>query len=197
MEQSMGRQESIDGAVGRRCLKTHAPSHLVPWSGGVASGIEGKRRVIVVTRNPLDACVSMYYHALNVPSFAYNGPFGHFAHMYYHGHVEHGSFWQWHKGWWAVHKQKPDNVLWVTFEDLKRDLAAEVTRIAAFLDIPCDAALADAVAAGSTFKVRGATRKCGFAKRWNGRFLWPREAADYAGSQSFFFGPRRTHACTL
>lgn len=43
-------------------------------------------------------------------------------------------------------------VLWVTFESLKADLIGEIGRIAAFLGIPCNDAMADLVAQGSTLR---------------------------------------------
>lgn len=79
---SRGNGEAVEAVPGRRCLKTHAPHHLVPWKGGVtAAGIGGGRRVIVVTRNPNDACVSMFHHSRDVESFAYTGDFQHFINM--------------------------------------------------------------------------------------------------------------------
>jgi len=80
-EHSAGSAETLDHMTGRRCLKTHAPSHLVPWAGGVASGIGGKRRVVVVTRNPLDACVSMFHHTVDLPMFLFKGGFQQFVNM--------------------------------------------------------------------------------------------------------------------
>ena len=49
-------------------LQTHAPVHLAPWKDGV-SGLNGNQRVIVVTRNPNDAAVSMWHHSLDIPQF--------------------------------------------------------------------------------------------------------------------------------
>ena len=45
-------------------------------------------------------------------------------------------FWENVRSWWAI-RELP-NVLFVHFESLKRDMAAEMRRIAAFLDIAID-----------------------------------------------------------
>lgn len=55
----------------RRVIKTHAPAQLAPWIGGVERGLRDGARVIVVTRNPKDACVSMFHHSRDVPAFGY------------------------------------------------------------------------------------------------------------------------------
>ena len=46
------------------------------------------------------------------------------------------SFWENVSGWWAI-RHLP-NILFVHFENLKRDMPGEIRRIAAFLDIPID-----------------------------------------------------------
>merc|ERR1712048_469935 len=119
---------------GRNVWKTHAPSSAPPWVGGVAGAKDGK--VIVVSRTSKDAAISMFHHARNIPSFAFTGEWEHFAPIFLDGTVEYSSYWHWHQGWWNAAKGCEDFVLWVTFEDLKRDLAGEIARVSAFLGLP-------------------------------------------------------------
>jgi len=78
----------------RRVIKTHAPSHLAPWIGG-ANGIPEHGKVVIITRNPADACVSMWNHARDIPSFEYSELFEHFlSELYLQGKVESGDFWR-------------------------------------------------------------------------------------------------------
>ena len=61
--------------------QTHAPYHLRPWTDAEnrgeresdanvsASECVRREKVIVVSRNPYDACVSMYHHSRDIPSF--------------------------------------------------------------------------------------------------------------------------------
>eukprot|EP00939_MAST-03C_sp_MAST-3C-sp1_P003687 g3687.t1 len=125
-----------------RFLKTHARHEHLP---GIYSR-NGKApkycRAIVVTRNPKDACVSMFHHARNIPIFKYTGPFHDWVWRYARGDVESGCFWEWHAGWWQAKKKNPKQILWVTFENLKKEPAAEITRVARFLKL--DASLSDA-----------------------------------------------------
>ena len=81
----------------RRVFKTHAAVGLAPWRGGLR-GLGGAR-VVVVTRNPKDACVSMFNHARDAAPFAYTGDFAHFVtRLFLPGKVESGCFWEWHAG---------------------------------------------------------------------------------------------------
>jgi hypothetical protein len=84
----------------RRVVKTHAPVHLKPWGASqpsrprttpttpannpsrslralslslAAGDIPEHGKVVVITRNPADAAVSMHNHARDVPLFQYSG----------------------------------------------------------------------------------------------------------------------------
>lgn len=113
----------------RRVIKTHAPHHLHPWSS------QSSAKVVVVSRNPGDACVSMWHHSLDIPAFRYTANFNHFWNfLYSKGKVEHGNFWLWHSGWYN-YLQNGGNVLWVKFEDIKENPEREIRRIAEYFCI--------------------------------------------------------------
>jgi len=136
-------------APSRRVFKTHAPVEILPWSGGL--DLPGDAKVIVVVRNPKDACVSMYHHSRDVPAFEYTGDFEHFVpSLFLRGKVESGCFWRWHAGWW---KACEDNrkTLWISYEDLKLDPVAGVRRIAAFLGVPAPDEVVRLVVGASSF----------------------------------------------
>ncbi|KAL6068620.1 Sulfotransferase [Balamuthia mandrillaris] len=140
--------EELQAMPLRRCWKTHAPEHLKPWK-------EMKGKIVVVARNPNDAAVSMYHHSRDVATFEYSGPWDHFVtELFLKGLVEHGSFWDWHAGWWAAYKNQPSEnqqILWVTYEDLQKDLAGEVARIAKFICVDATPEVLESVVAGSSF----------------------------------------------
>ena len=119
-----------------RIYKTHAPVQLLSGSGdlaGTGSAIKRKVRAIVVTRNPKDACVSFFYHSRNVKPLQYSGPWHDFVQRYTRGDVPYGNFWAWHLGWWRERQRDPERVLWLHYEDMKRDPVREATRVAKFL----------------------------------------------------------------
>jgi hypothetical protein len=132
----------------RRVIKTHAPAHLVPWKGEIPE--HGK--VIVITRNPADAAVSMHNHSLDIPVFEYSGCFQHFlTQLFIPGKVESGSFWDWHSGWWAKYGENLDRVLWVSYEDFKINPRGVIAKVAKFIDCGASAAAIERTIESSSF----------------------------------------------
>uniref|UniRef100_A0A7S4KMC9 Sulfotransferase domain-containing protein n=1 Tax=Paramoeba aestuarina TaxID=180227 RepID=A0A7S4KMC9_9EUKA len=140
----------------RRVWKSHAPSHIyaldkldtVEWEG--AKGV--KHKTIIVSRNPFDAAVSMFHHSSDIPSFEFTGDFNVFADLFLEGNVESGCYWAFHRNWWEKYQKNPETVLWVTFEDLKKDLRGQIRRLAKFLEFEETDELIDLVYSGSTFE---------------------------------------------
>jgi len=154
-----------DGPTPRRVLKTHGCAHLSPWvqeeeNDGAVVTIPQGAKVIVVTRNPLDTCVSMYHHTVEDPIKEYTGDFNNFFDLYLEGKVESGGFWEWHAGWLEAQRTKGvgEKILWISFEDMKRDLRKSIERVGAFIfDEAPSSDLVDAVHDCSTFEAMKAT----------------------------------------
>lgn len=120
---------------GLRPWKTHSPVGSVPWKGGVAQANAVGAKLVIVSRHPKDAAISMLHHTKNIPPFAFDGNWEEFAPLFLEGKVEHSCFWDWHRDWWLAKEQYPDTVLWVHFEDLKKDFKNEIKRIVSFLGL--------------------------------------------------------------
>ncbi|KAG0413915.1 hypothetical protein HPB47_008917 [Ixodes persulcatus] len=105
-------------------IKTHLPFDKVPYSP--------QAQYIYVTRNPYDCLVSYYHHMLNTPL---NPPedrdFGRFLERFMRGRVNFGDYFN-HLLSWYKHRHNP-NVLFVTFEELKRDTSSGILRVADFI----------------------------------------------------------------
>jgi len=121
-----------------RVLKTHAPHHLRPWNA--ESGNSG--RVIVVTRNPFDAAVSMFHHACDNEVFQYDGRAqggvdSFCENLWMEGKCESGDFWEWHASWRREYEKKfsKKRILWILYENLTRDPLGEVRKIVQFLEL--------------------------------------------------------------
>eukprot|EP00401_Gymnodinium_catenatum_P065368 CAMPEP_0117506192 /NCGR_PEP_ID=MMETSP0784-20121206/25778_1 /TAXON_ID=39447 /ORGANISM="" /LENGTH=366 /DNA_ID=CAMNT_0005301651 /DNA_START=41 /DNA_END=1141 /DNA_ORIENTATION=- len=158
--------ESVDDANGwappqseqvleppRRVLKTHAPVQLVPWAGGLM-GIPTGAKVIVVVRNPKDVAVSFFHHTKDcIEVFGYDGDWDHFLReLFLHGLLECGCFWDWHAKWYKeAQRAGDDQIMWISYEEMKADLPAAIARVASFCNIPADAELIASVAGASTF----------------------------------------------
>eukprot|EP00928_Gymnodinium_smaydae_P099829 TRINITY_DN9639_c0_g5_i1.p1 TRINITY_DN9639_c0_g5~~TRINITY_DN9639_c0_g5_i1.p1 ORF type:complete len:378 (-),score=57.47 TRINITY_DN9639_c0_g5_i1:124-1257(-) len=146
-------------AFSRRILKTHASADTSPWMGGASvQGVPPGAKIVVPTRNPADAAVSMYWHVCpkghSHPGFSYLGSMSHFVtELWLQGNVESGDFWAWHASWMRAQAHLPaDCILFISFEEMKEDLPGAIRRIADFCNIPCDDALVQRVADASGFK---------------------------------------------
>ncbi|MFA6113481.1 MAG: sulfotransferase domain-containing protein [Sphingomonas sp.] len=130
----------------RRFLKTHLPVDALVFSG--------QAKYLYVARDGRDVIWSMHNHHANANAAwfaALNDTPGRVGppimsadpdmHHYFRNWLERDGdpfwpFWENVRSWWAI-KDQP-NVMLVHFEDLKRDLAGEMRRIADFLDIKVD-----------------------------------------------------------
>ncbi|XP_077529676.1 sulfotransferase 1C2-like [Haemaphysalis longicornis] len=109
-----------------RIIKSHLPLQLLPFSA--------KAKYIYVARNPYDVCVSNYYHKKVVPFYFFeNGTFDEFVDMFVRGKVTYGDYFD-HLLSWYRHRDD-DNVMFVTYEELKRDTRGWILKIADFLGI--------------------------------------------------------------
>lgn len=104
-----------------RAFKSHLSWQEIPKGG----------RYIVVFRDPLDAMISMYrffegWHfeagAISLSDFA----------EYYLGRDDAHSYWGHASSWWR--QRARSDVLVLSFEEMKRNLAAVVDRVADFMD---------------------------------------------------------------
>lgn len=105
-------------------IKTHLPFDRQPYSP--------QAKYLYITRNPFDCCVSYYYHTKHLPGYCFEqGTFDEFFELFITGDVEFGDYFD-HLLSWYAHRSDP-NVLFLTYEELKRDTAAAVVKIAGFL----------------------------------------------------------------
>ncbi|KAH7972560.1 hypothetical protein HPB52_013431 [Rhipicephalus sanguineus] len=84
------------------------------------------------TRNPYDCCVSYYYHTKGLPEYRFqDGTFDEFFDMFLEGHVDFGHYFEHVLSWYE--RRFDHNVLFATYEDLKKDTAGWIMRIADFI----------------------------------------------------------------
>jgi hypothetical protein len=128
-----------------RIIKTHLPSQLCPFSP-VA-------KYIYVARHPLSCFASCVdFVVTNLGSMAPGLPA--LEEWYTSPDLMWWGTWADHvKGWWKRAQEHPGNVLFVYFEDMKKDLPATVQRVATFLGVaPLDEQ-----------ELASAVHKCSFA----------------------------------
>lgn len=112
---------------GMRCFYTH-------WQNrDHMQGINGK--IIVMTRNVFDTCVSFYKHKVDklvLYDFA-DGTFDQFFEHFIAGDVDFGSYFEHLASWWP--RRNDPQVLFVQYEEAIRDPAAHLQKMAAFLGL--------------------------------------------------------------
>ena len=119
-------QVNLDQLPSPRTFKSHFSYEMMPC--GQPSTIPG--RYIYLSRNPKDVVVSYYHHDrgfLSNPILEWSQYFE----VFMKGKVYYGDYFDHILGWWA-HKDD-DNVLFLKYEDMKKDLPTAVARIAKFI----------------------------------------------------------------
>ncbi|XP_044172185.1 sulfotransferase family cytosolic 1B member 1-like isoform X1 [Acropora millepora] len=126
-----------------RLISSHLTYDVIPKGEGC--------KYIYIARNPKDVAVS-YYEFMKAfgPSGGYNGPWEFFARIFVEGKVPFGL---WNKHvleWWK--RKDNSNVLFLKYEDLKKDLTANIWQIAEFLEKPVSKDIVNKITHQCTFK---------------------------------------------
>ncbi|NXU59405.1 ST3A1 sulfotransferase, partial [Turnix velox] len=128
-----------------RVFATHLPYYLVP------RGLKNKRaRIIYVSRNPKDVLVSYYYFSKYMNSVEEIPDFNLFMDKFLAGKVV-GSSWLDHVSGWYSHAED-FNILFLTYEEMKKDLRSAVLKICSFLGKKLSEEEVDSVVRQATFE---------------------------------------------
>ncbi|XP_037084334.1 sulfotransferase family cytosolic 1B member 1-like [Pollicipes pollicipes] len=126
-----------------RLIKTHLPYDLLPPSVHTSDA-----KVLYVTRDPRDVCVSYHHYCRMVNSMEYRGTFQEFRDSFARGEVMYAPYREHVQGY----LRHADTVLCVTYEQLHADRAAVVRRVAAFLERSVTDAEAESIARHTSFE---------------------------------------------
>ncbi|XP_075752307.1 sulfotransferase 1C2A [Rhipicephalus microplus] len=103
-------------------------SHVLP----PLKNFNPEAKYIYITRNPWDCCVSFYHMVKELDIYSFkNGSFDDFFECFIEGDFGYGDYFE-HLLYGYELKDKP-NVLFLTYEEMKRDTRRTVLRIARFL----------------------------------------------------------------
>ncbi|XP_019642970.1 PREDICTED: sulfotransferase family cytosolic 1B member 1-like [Branchiostoma belcheri] len=143
----------LEDAPSPRVILTHLKPGTAP--PGIANP-RGKEKILVVMRNPKDAAVSFYHFSLKITNLDANQrPWPKFCEDFLSGKEVHGSFFDHVLSWWE--KRDDPHFIFLKYEDMKKDIASEVKRIATFLEADLDAATIAGIAEKCTFEGMKAT----------------------------------------
>ncbi|XP_037071830.1 luciferin sulfotransferase-like [Pollicipes pollicipes] len=106
-------------------VKTHVPLSLLP------PDVLDTNKVIYVTRNPKDALVSYYHHFSRCRVVKYSGSLEDLAEDYMAGRLPGLPFFSHVLEAWE--RRDHPNMLFLFYEDMKRDMPGTLRRVAAFL----------------------------------------------------------------
>ncbi|KAH8293532.1 hypothetical protein KR054_001367 [Drosophila jambulina] len=90
-----------------------------------------KPRIVYTARNPKDLCVSYYHYCKLLHGI--NGDFEQFVDLFLEGHTPMGSYWKHVLPFWK--RSQGENVLFIKYEDMIKDLPRVVRRCARFLGV--------------------------------------------------------------
>ncbi|ACB53617.1 probable sulfotransferase [Crocosphaera subtropica ATCC 51142] len=118
-------KETIEKLRQPRVIKTHFPRQLTPYHPAA--------KYIYVARNPFDCVVSFYHHTrgfIQHYNFA-DGTFDDFFECFIRGEVDFGDYFDHLLPWYEYRDE--ENVLFLTYENMKADLRPIIIKIANFL----------------------------------------------------------------
>merc|ERR1740128_1066230 len=117
--------EKIAAMSSPRILKTHLPLHLLP------PGLVDTCKVVYVARNPKDVIVSYFHHHKLIKLHHTTTDIEKFADYFMKDELYFSPFFGHILEGWA--KRDHPNVLFLFYEDMKRNLRGEIDKVCAFL----------------------------------------------------------------
>lgn len=115
-----------------RIFGTHSPYTALPCSVK-----DSAAKIVYVCRNPLDMFISYWKFSVNIPKenekhLSLGDAFDKFC-QGLHGY---GPFWDHLLGYWKASLERPDKVLFLKYEDIKKNNVPSIKKLATFLGLP-------------------------------------------------------------
>lgn len=140
-------REEVDALPSPRIFKSHMPYSMA--LGGDPA--RNPCKYIYIARNPKDVCVS-YFHFESGKAWSgdYGGSWEHWLRQFMAGMVQRGSWFDHVLSWWE--QRDLDNLLFLRYEDMKRNFAGELDKITAFLGYNLAPEVISQIIEASTFE---------------------------------------------
>ena len=160
----------LDELARPRAFRSHFPYYQCPC--GPPHSLPSK--FIYVMRNPKDVAVSLYHFSRlgMVDDLEWDRAFQ----LFISGKMPYGDYFDHVLSWWA-HKGSP-NILFVKYEDMKKDLSQAVSKIASFLEVDLSPDVVQKIADLTTFESMMADNTANMS--------WDEDFNDKEGKPAFF-----------
>ncbi|KAJ1951887.1 hypothetical protein GGI12_006381, partial [Dipsacomyces acuminosporus] len=123
-------REELESLQSPRLFKSHMPYEMA--LGGVPA--KNPCKYIYVARNPKDVSVSFYHfiRSIDIPD-TYKGDWDTWFRMFVEDKVPYGDWFNHVLSWWR--HRDCENILFLKYEDMKKDIDAELKKIASFIGV--------------------------------------------------------------
>uniref|UniRef100_A0A8C6Y3N5 Sulfotransferase n=1 Tax=Naja naja TaxID=35670 RepID=A0A8C6Y3N5_NAJNA len=138
--------DQADRMPSPRTLKTHLPIQLVPKTFWMKNC-----KFIYVARNPKDCLVSCFHFQRMNKTLPHPGTWEEYLKIFMAGKVAWGSWFNHVKDWWKA--KDTYHVLYLFYEDLKKEPKREIQKIAQFIGKQLDMATLDKIVHYTSFEV--------------------------------------------
>ena len=155
--------EDLEALPSPRVFKTHIDYANMPRGLPHVSGY----KCIYIARNPKDVAVSLFHHVRSYKRF-YQPCWEEFYKHFVAGEVEGGDWFDHILSFWA-HKDD-DNILFLKYEDLKKDLPTAVAAVAKFMGYELTQEVIEDICVKSTF--------ASMAQNPSTNFVWSNHRRD-------------------
>ena len=140
-------REELEALPSPRIFKSHMPWQMAVGGDTTVSPCKH----LYIARNPKDVAVS-YYHFESGKQWSgnYAGPWEHWLKWFLEGKVQRGDWFDHVLSWWQ--HRNDDNMLFLKYEDMKRDFDKQLDRIADFLGYPLTESTMNIIREKSSFE---------------------------------------------
>ncbi|XP_034275698.1 sulfotransferase 1C2-like isoform X1 [Pantherophis guttatus] len=144
--QTLAGVDQADMMPSPRTLKTHLPVQLLPKSFWTANC-----KFIYMARNPKDCLVSYFHFQRMNKTLPHPGTWEEYLEIFMAGKVAWGSWYNHVKDWWKA--KDTYRVLYLFYEDIKKDPKHEIQKIMQFIGKQLDMATLDKIVHHTSFEV--------------------------------------------
>ena len=136
--------KTVEDMPSPRFIKSHFHLCLLP------DDLLEEGKAVICLRNPKDTVVSFYHHQKLIKACSYTGDFTSFFDLFMDNLVIYSSYFEFVKDAWQ--RRNHPNVCILFFEDMKKDLAPSVKKVAKFLGKDVNEEMVEALVDHLSFK---------------------------------------------